>query len=98
MMRGIYRTVASIIPTGMYGMANWRAAEGVSRGFITGENCRCRDRELTAGHKLPPVRAITVTGMDVTAAPSQEQDQSDPQPGRLRRPIQNSARDLRFFR
>ena len=55
MVRAIYLTVASIIPTGMYGMANWRAAEGVSRGFITGKNCRCRDRELTAGHKLPPV-------------------------------------------
>jgi hypothetical protein len=35
MMRGIYLTVASIIPTGMYDMANWHAAEGVLRGFIT---------------------------------------------------------------
>jgi hypothetical protein len=70
MMRGIYLAVASIIPTGMYGMANWHAAEGVSRKFITGENCRCRDGELTAGHKWPGFRAIMVTGMDVTAAKS----------------------------
>jgi hypothetical protein len=28
MVRGIYLTVALIIPTGMYGMANWHAAEG----------------------------------------------------------------------
>ena len=28
MMRGIYLTVGSIIPTGMYGTANWHAAEG----------------------------------------------------------------------
>lgn len=40
MMRAIYLTVASVIPTGMYGMANWRAAEGVLRGFVTGENCQ----------------------------------------------------------
>jgi hypothetical protein len=40
MMRGIYLTLASIIPTGMYGMANWHAAEGALRGFITGEDCQ----------------------------------------------------------
>jgi hypothetical protein len=39
-MRGIYQTVASIIPTGMYVMTNWYAAEGVLREFITGENCQ----------------------------------------------------------
>jgi hypothetical protein len=40
MMRSMYLTVASIIPTGMYGMANWQAAERVMRGFITDENCQ----------------------------------------------------------
>jgi hypothetical protein len=40
MLRGIDLTVASIIPTGMYVMADWHAAEGVLRGFITGENCQ----------------------------------------------------------
>jgi hypothetical protein len=98
MMRGIYLAVASIIPTGMYGMANWHAAEGVSRGFITGENCRCRDGEPTAGHKCPGFRAIMVTGMDVTAAQVKNKISRTLQPGRSRRPIQNSARDLRFFR
>jgi hypothetical protein len=39
MIRGIYLTLASIIPNGMYGMANWHSAEGVLRGFITGEDC-----------------------------------------------------------
>jgi hypothetical protein len=40
MMRGIYLTIASIIPTGMYGMANWHATKVVLRGFISGEYCQ----------------------------------------------------------
>jgi hypothetical protein len=54
MMRGIYLTCASIIPTGMYGMANWHAAEGVLRGFITGENCQLPRRRPDLRPQIAP--------------------------------------------
>jgi hypothetical protein len=59
MMRGIYLTLASIIPTGMYGMAHWHAAEGVLRGFITGEACHLRDGDRTSGHRMPRVGGVS---------------------------------------
>jgi hypothetical protein len=98
MMRAIYLTVASIIPTGMYGMPNWHAAEAYCEDSLLAKTVSCRDGDLTSGAKLlPRFRALMVTGC-ILRLPSQKQDQSGPQPGRSRRPIQNSARDLRFFR
>jgi len=42
--------------------------------------------------------STSLFGMHRYGSPGQRQDQSDPQPERSRRPIQNSASDLRFFR
>ena len=98
MVRAIYLTVASIIPTGMYGMGNWHAAEGCCEDSLLAKTVSCRDGGLTYGHKLPRVSSDHGHWHACYGGPSQKQDQSGPQPGRSRRPIQNSARDLRFFR
>ena len=55
MVRGIYLTVALIIPTGMYGMGNWHAAEGCCEDSLLAKTVSCRDGGLTSGHKLPRV-------------------------------------------
>jgi hypothetical protein len=63
MMRAIYLTVASIIPTGMYGMPNRHAAEGYCEDSSLAKTVSCRDGDLTSGAKLlPRFRAIMVTG------------------------------------
>jgi hypothetical protein len=67
-MRGIYLTVASIIPTGMYGMVNWHAAEGYCEDSLLAKTVGCRDGDLTSGHNLPRVSSDQGHGMHVTAA------------------------------
>jgi hypothetical protein len=55
MIRSMYLTVASIIPTGMYGRASWYAAEGYCEDSLLAKAVSYRDGDLTSGHKLPRV-------------------------------------------
>jgi hypothetical protein len=98
MMRGIYLTVAKSYRLVCMVWLTGTLRRGYCERSFLAKTVSCRDGDLTSGHKSPRVSSDHGHWHACNGCPSQKQDQSDPQPGRSRRPIQNPARDLRFFR